>query len=148
MACYDFFRWLKHNSLSYNHIGKLICMCKRDLQFVRQFTEWLKGVHVKGRFIGLVLSKCGNDMIERGMMGLEDTVSYLESNGVRMDWMGFVIGRCPQLLSFSMYELEARVKFYTDMGINRNDFGTMVFDYPKVLGFPLKEMREKVYNSL
>lgn len=103
---------------------------------------------MKGRFIGLVLSKCGSDMIERGMMGLEDTVSCLETNGVRMDWMGFVISRCPQLLSFSMVELEARVKFYTDMGINRNDFGTMVFDYPKILGFPLKDMRDKVYNSL
>ncbi|CAM8914066.1 hypothetical protein QQ045_032966 [Rhodiola kirilowii] len=138
-------RWLKHNSLSYNHIGKLICMCKRDLQFVRQFAEWLKSVHVKGRFIGLVLSKCGSVMIERGMTGLEDTVGYLEFNGVRPDWMGFVIGRCPQLLSFRMDELEARVKFYTVLGINKNDFGTMVFDYPKVLGsFSLKEMREKV----
>ncbi|CAM8920623.1 unnamed protein product [Rhodiola kirilowii] len=136
---------LKHNSLSYNHIGKLICMCKRDLQFVRQFAEWLKSVHVKGRFIGLVLSKCGSVMIERGMTGLEDTVGYLEFNGVRPDWMGFVIGRCPQLLSFRMDELEARVKFYTVLGINKNDFGTMVFDYPKVLGsFSLKEMREKV----
>uniref|UniRef100_A0A7N0T3Q6 Transcription termination factor MTERF2, chloroplastic n=1 Tax=Kalanchoe fedtschenkoi TaxID=63787 RepID=A0A7N0T3Q6_KALFE len=137
-------RWLKHNGLSYNHIGKLLCMCKRDLPSVRQFAEWLKGVHVKGRFIGLVLTRCGSVVIERGMKGLEDTVGYLEYNGVRMDWMGFAISRCPQLLSFRMEELEARVKFYTDLGINKNDFGTMVFDYPKVLGFSLKEMREKV----
>lgn len=52
------------------------------------------------------------------------------------------------VLYYSLDESEARVKFYTDLGINRNDFGTMVFDYPKVLGIPLNEFRDKVYNSL
>lgn len=48
----------------------------------------------------------------------------LESCGVRRDWIGYVVSRCPQLLILSMDELETRVRFYTDMGMNENDFGT------------------------
>jgi mTERF domain-containing protein len=34
------------------------------------------------------------------------------------------------------------------MGMNENDFGTMVYDYPKALGFlSLEEMNSKVFAA-
>ncbi|KAE8723698.1 Mitochondrial transcription termination factor family protein isoform 3 [Hibiscus syriacus] len=138
-------RWLKHNSLSYPKIAKLICMSKGNLYSIRRLVEWLKTVHVKGEFIGSTLLKSGDDILQRRIEELDEIVEYLESNGVRRDWIGFVISRCPRLLSYRMEEVKARVEFYLSMGMNENDFGTMVFDYPGVLGyFTLEEMNEKV----
>jgi mTERF domain-containing protein len=77
---------------------------------------------------------------------LEDIIGYLESCGARRDWIGYVVSRCPQLLNMSMDELETRVRFYTDMGMDEKDFGTMVYDYPGALGFlSLEEMNSKVF---
>nr|AKM76429.1 embryo defective 2219 [Francoa sonchifolia] len=138
-------RWLKHNSLSYPQIGKLICMSKGNLDGIRQFAEWLKLVHVRGRDIGIALMKAGGNILERSNEELDEIVEYLESKGVRRDWMGYVFGRCPQLLSCSMEELMSRVEFYMGMGMNEKDFGTMVFDYPRVLGyFSMEDMNQKV----
>ncbi|KAL6963867.1 hypothetical protein U1Q18_034874 [Sarracenia purpurea var. burkii] len=138
-------RWLKHNSLSYPQIAKLICIARGNLGAIRNVAEWLKSIHVNGRFIGVVLTKAGDNILERSTEELDEIVGYLEINGVRSDWMGCVIGRCPQLLSYSMEELKYRVQFYLDMGMNDGDFGTMIFDYPKVLGyFSIEEMKQKV----
>lgn len=138
-------RWLKHNSVSYPKIGKLICMSRGKIESIRRVIEWLKSIHVKGEFLGVALTKSGGNILERSNEELDEIVNYLESNGVRMDWMGYVVGRCPQLLSYSMEEVRARVGFFLDMGMNEKDFGTMVFDYPRVLGyFTLEEMNEKV----
>ncbi|KAA8545977.1 hypothetical protein F0562_020572 [Nyssa sinensis] len=138
-------RWLKHNSLSYPQIGKLICMSKGNLGSIRYTAEWLKSINVRGRFNGVALMKAGENMLQRSTEELDEIVGYLESNGVRRDWMGYVMSRCPQLLSYSMEEVKSRVKFYLDMGMNDKDFGTMVFDYPKVLGyFSMEEMNQKV----
>ncbi|KAM4089082.1 hypothetical protein ACB094_07G122100 [Castanea mollissima] len=138
-------RWLKHNSVSYPKIGKLICMSKGKIESIRRVIEWLKSIHVKGEFLGVALTKSGGNILERSNEELDEIVNYLESNGVRMDWMGYVVSRCPQLLSYSMEEVRARVGFFLDMGMNEKDFGTMVFDYPRVLGyFTLEEMNEKV----
>ncbi|XWS67914.1 hypothetical protein CRYUN_Cryun04dG0045800 [Craigia yunnanensis] len=138
-------RWLKHNNLSYPKIAKLICMSKGKLESIRRLVEWLKTVHVKGEFLGVTLLKSGDDILQRRIEELDEIVEYLESNGVKMDWMGFVISRCPRLLSYSMEEVKMRVEFYLNMGMNENDFGTMVFDYPGVLGyFTLEEMNQKV----
>ncbi|KAL6213593.1 hypothetical protein ACLB2K_013040 [Fragaria x ananassa] len=138
-------RWLKHNSLSFPQIGKLICMSKGDLGSIRSRAEWLKSIHVKGRFIGVALVKGGECFLERSNEELDEIVGYLERNGVRRDWMGTVLSRCPELLSYSLEEVTARVGFYLDMGINLKDFGTMVFDYPRVLGyFSLDELNQKV----
>ncbi|KAK7822436.1 transcription termination factor MTERF2, chloroplastic [Quercus suber] len=138
-------RWLKHNSVSYPKIGKLICMSRGKIESIRRVIEWLKSIHVKGEFLGVALTKSGRNILERSNEELDEIVNYLESNGVRMDWMGYVVGRCPQLLSYSMEEVRARVGFFLDMGMNEKDFGTMVFDYPRVLGyFTLEEMNEKV----
>ncbi|XP_050261155.1 transcription termination factor MTERF2, chloroplastic [Quercus robur] len=138
-------RWLKHNSVSYPKIGKLICMSRGKIESIRRVIEWLKSIHVKGEFLGVALTKSGGNILDRSNEELDEIVNYLESNGVRMDWMGYVVGRCPQLLSYNMEEVRARVGFFLDMGMNEKDFGTMVFDYPRVLGyFTLEEMNEKV----
>ncbi|ONH91168.1 hypothetical protein PRUPE_8G096600 [Prunus persica] len=138
-------RWLKHNSLSYPQIGKLICLSKGDIGSIRRLALWLKSIHVKGRFIGVALVKAGDHFLERSNEELDEIVEYLESNGVRRDWMGCVMSRCPQLLSYSLEEVKTRAGFYLDMGINDKDFGTMVFDYPRVLGYyTLDEMNQKV----
>lgn len=138
-------RWLKHNHLTYPKIAKLIWMSKGNLDSIRGFIEWMKTIHVKSEFYGLVLLKSGKNILDRGIEELDAVVDYLVSKGVRKDWIGFVMSRCPALLSYSMEELESRVEFFMNMGMNENDFGTMVFDYPGVLGqFTLEEMNQKV----
>ncbi|KAI8532989.1 hypothetical protein RHMOL_Rhmol11G0261100 [Rhododendron molle] len=138
-------RWLKHNSLSYPQIAKLICMSRGNLYAIRHVAEWVKSINVKGRFIGVALTKSGEKMLGRSPEELDEIVGYLESQGVRRDWMGYVMSQCPQLLSYSIEELKSRVQFFLDMGMNDKDFGTMVFDYPQVLGyFSMEEMKQKV----
>ncbi|KAI4367671.1 hypothetical protein MLD38_023380 [Melastoma candidum] len=76
---------------------------------------------------------------------LEELVQYLEVNGVRRDWMEYVMCRAPSLLCCSMEELKSRVGFYLVMGMNVKDFGTMVYDYPWALGgFTIEEMNQQV----
>ncbi|KAF2305911.1 hypothetical protein GH714_008834 [Hevea brasiliensis] len=125
-------RWLKHNGLPYPKIAKLICLSRGNLESITGLAEWLKSIHVRGEFLGVVLTKAGENILERSNEELAEIVEYLESNGVRRDWMGYVMSRCPQLLSYRMEEVKARVRFYLDMGMNEKDFGTMVFDYPRV----------------
>ncbi|KAK7264292.1 hypothetical protein RJT34_31899 [Clitoria ternatea] len=138
-------RWLKHNAVSYPRIAKLILMARGKLESIRDFVEWLKSVHVKGEFLGSVMLNAGENILQRSHQELDEIVLYLESNGVRRDWMGYVISRCPRLLSYSLEEVKTRVQFYLDMGLNEKDFGTMVFDYPRVLGhYSLEEMNQKV----
>ncbi|KAK4746590.1 hypothetical protein SAY87_025627 [Trapa incisa] len=138
-------RWLKHNSLSFPQIGKLICMSRGNLESIRRSADWLKSIHVKGRFLGVVLLKSGENLLERSISELDEIVEYLESNGVRREWMGYVMSRSPQLLCYSMEEIKSRAAFYLDMGMEKKDFGTMVFDYPKALSYyTLEEMNQKV----
>ncbi|CAK7329702.1 unnamed protein product [Dovyalis caffra] len=138
-------RWLKHNAVSYPRIAKLISMSRGNVESIRRVAEWLKSIHVKGDFLGSVLTKAGESIFERSNEELEEIVGYLESNGVRRDWMGYVMSRSPQLLCCSMEEVKTRVGFFLDLGMNEKDFGTMVFDYPRVLGyFTLEEMNQKV----
>lgn len=121
-------------------------MSRGELQALWSCAEWLKSIHVKGRFIGVVLTRVGETILWRRQEELDGIVGYLVRCGVRMEWMGFIVGRCSELLAFSMEEVENRVRFFMDMGMNENDFGTMVFDCPKVLGFfSLEEMKEKVW---
>lgn len=124
-------------------------MSSGNLESIRYMAQWLKSIHVKGEFLGVALLKSGGNVFKRNVEELNEIVDYLESNGVRRDWMGYVMSRCPQLLSQSIEEVKMRVQFYLHMGMNQNDFGTMVFDYPKVLGFlSLEEMNQKVSNSV
>lgn len=145
----ELYRWLKHNGVSYPQIGKLICMARGNFESIRSMTEWLKTVHVDGRFIGVALLRAGKNILDRSTVELDEIVGYLEMKGVRREWIGYVFSRCPELLSFSMEELETRSNFYFDMGMNVKDFGTMVFDFPKILGFySLEEMNQKVRTSM
>lgn len=124
-------------------------MSRGNLESVRRVAEWLKSVHVKGRFLGVALLKSGENLLERSINELEELVEYLESNGVRREWMGYVMSRSPQLLCCSMEEIKSRVAFFLDMGMNEKDFGTMVFDYPKALGYyTLEEMNQKVWKLI
>lgn len=144
-----FCRWLKHNSLSYPQIAKLILLSRGKLESIRNRVEWLKTVRVKGDFIGDAMLKGGDNVVLRSDRELDEIVEYLESNGVRRDWMGYVLSRCPKLLSYGFEEVKTRVKFYLDMGLDEKDFGTMVFDFPKVLGYySLEEMNQKVHPFL
>lgn len=138
-------RWLKHNEVPYPNIGKLICKSRGNLDSIRRTAEWLKTIHVKGRSIGIVMVRAGEDILERSTEELDEIVDYLESKGVRRIWMGYVMSRCPELLCMSMEEVKIRSEFYMDMGMNEHDFGTMVYDFPKVLGYlSLEEMNQKV----
>ncbi|OIT07141.1 PREDICTED: transcription termination factor MTERF2, chloroplastic [Nicotiana attenuata] len=138
-------RWLKHNALSYPQIANLICKSRGDLESIRRLAEWLKSIHVKGRFIGLVMIRAKENVLGRSLEELDEIVEYLENKGVKRDWIGYIVGRCPEILSFTTEELECRTKFYFDMEMDEKDFGTMVFDYPKVLGyFSMEEMNQKV----
>lgn len=120
-------------------------MTKGNLESIIHLAEWLKSIHVKGRFIGVALLKAGEHLFNRNFEELDKIVEYLERNGVRRDWIGYVMSRCPELLSYRMDEIKTRVGFYVEMGMNEKDFGTMVFDYPRVLGYyTLAEMNEKV----
>lgn len=140
-----FYRWLKHNSLSYPQIAKLVLMSRGKLESIRNRIEWLKSVHVKGDFIGDAMLKGGDNVLLRSDRELDEIVECLESNGVRREWMGYVVSRCPKLLSYSLEEVKIRVQFYLDMGLDEKDFGTMVFDFPKALGYyTLEEMNRKV----
>ncbi|EPS64154.1 hypothetical protein M569_10626, partial [Genlisea aurea] len=137
-------RWLKHNSLSYPQIGKLIVKSGGNLNPIRNLAEWLKSVHVKGRFIGTALTRAGESVLRRDTEDLNELVEYLEENGVKRDWMGCIISRCPEILTFTMEELRIRTEFYLNLGIDRNDFGTMLFDCPKAFGYlPVEEMKQK-----
>lgn len=145
----QFSRWLKHNAMSYPQIAKLILMSRGNLELIRNRVEWLKSVLVKGDFIGEAMLKAGDNILQRSNEELDEIVGYLESNGVRRDWRGYVMSRCPQLLSYSIEEVKARVHFYRDMGLDEKDFGTMVFEFPKALGFyTLEEMNQKVHKFL
>ncbi|KAK8963840.1 hypothetical protein KSP40_PGU007924 [Platanthera guangdongensis] len=140
----DLVKWLKHNSLTYPQIGKLICLCSANLEPVRRVAEWLKTIHVKGNYLGYVLVKA-SCILEHNLEILDGIVDYLEKMGVRKEWMGYVVSRCPKLLTLSMDDIESRVKFYMQMGMDEKDFGTMVYDYPKVLGFfSMEDMNSKV----
>jgi mTERF domain-containing protein len=124
-------------------------MSRGKIESIRRVVEWLKSIRVKGEFLGVALTKAGENILERSNDELDEIIDYLECNGVRRDWIGYVVSRCPLLLSYSLEEVRARVQFYLDMGMNEKDFGTMVFDYPRVLGqFTMEEMNEKVFDSL
>ncbi|KAL1324159.1 transcription termination factor MTERF2, chloroplastic isoform X2 [Arachis hypogaea] len=138
-------RWLKHNELSYPQISKLILLSRGRIDLIRDRVQWLKSNHVKGEFLGVALVKGGENILHRSYKELDEIVEYLVSNGVRRDWVGYVISRCPQLLSYSLEEVKTRVAFYVDMGMNEKDFGTMVFDFPRALGYlTMEEMNQKV----
>ncbi|KAI3959000.1 hypothetical protein MKX01_023676 [Papaver californicum] len=138
-------RWLKHNSLTYPQIGKLICMSCENLEAIKELVQWLKGIYVKGESLGVVLVKAGKNALGRSLEELDDIVDYLERNGVRKEWMGFVVSRCPRVLSYTPEEIISRVSFFRDMGIDKTDFGTMVFACPRAFGYSsLDEMRSKV----
>ncbi|KAG0450972.1 hypothetical protein HPP92_026666 [Vanilla planifolia] len=48
-------KWLKHNSFTYPQIGKLICLCAKDLKPVWKLVEWLKSIHVKESILVMCL---------------------------------------------------------------------------------------------
>ncbi|KAD5803095.1 hypothetical protein E3N88_14455 [Mikania micrantha] len=98
--------WLKHNGLSYPQIGKLICNSKGNIESIRSTAEWLKSIHVNGRYIGVALLRGGEKVLERNVEELDEILWVLEKNGVKREWMGYIVSRCPELLTFSMEEFK------------------------------------------
>lgn len=100
---------------------------------------------MKGEFLGAVFLKSGGNIMEKSLNRLDEIVDYLESKGVKRDWMGYVVSRCPEVLCCDIEEVKTRVAFYMDMGMDERDFGTMVYDFPRALGYlSLEEMNQKV----
>ncbi|XP_057842577.1 transcription termination factor MTERF2, chloroplastic isoform X1 [Cryptomeria japonica] len=136
-------KWLKHNQMSFPRIGELVSAAADDLEGLRLRVRWLKSIHVKGRYLGVVLTK-NERIIRRPIEDLDCNVQLLENSGVAMDWMGFIISHCPEILSFDIEELKCRVNFFLELGMSDKDFGTMLFEYPKVIGFfTLEDMNNK-----
>ncbi|KAI8538854.1 hypothetical protein RHMOL_Rhmol09G0135800 [Rhododendron molle] len=67
---------------------------KGNIYAIRHVAEWVKSINVKGRFIGVALTKSGEKMLGRSPEELDDIVGYLESQGVRRDWMGYIMSQC------------------------------------------------------
>ncbi|XP_011088397.1 transcription termination factor MTERF2, chloroplastic isoform X3 [Sesamum indicum] len=114
-------RWLKHNSLSYPQIGKLICASRGNLYSIRGLAEWLKSIHVKGRFIGVALTRAGGNVLERSLQELDEIVEYLESNGVRRDWMGYLVA------------------YLKDFGLNNEDVGRLLAFKPQLMACSIED---------
>ena len=70
----ELYRWLKHNAVSYPRIAKLIYMSRGNVESIRRVTEWLKSIHVKGEFLGSVLTKAGENILERPIEELDEIV--------------------------------------------------------------------------
>ena len=77
-------------------------MSRGNLNSIRRLAEWLKTIYVRGRYIGVALTRAGGNILECNSQDLDEIVGYLEDNGVRKDWMGYVVSRCTEILSFSM----------------------------------------------
>ncbi|XP_020551651.1 transcription termination factor MTERF2, chloroplastic isoform X2 [Sesamum indicum] len=127
-------RWLKHNSLSYPQIGKLICASRGNLYSIRGLAEWLKSIHVKGRFIGVALTRAGGNVLERSLQELDEIVEYLESNGVRRDWMGYLV-----LGYLSMEEMNQKVAYLKDFGLNNEDVGRLLAFKPQLMACSIED---------
>ncbi|KAK9165526.1 hypothetical protein Scep_000717 [Stephania cephalantha] len=136
---------LFHHHVVYNQNKSIIRAKKNNLEYFSRALSVVEKDLCEGEFLGFVMVKAGRGVLGRSIEELEEIVAYLESNGVRRVWMGFVVTRCPLVLSYSIDELRSRVEFYMDMGMNEKDFGTMIFEYPKALGaFTMEEMKSKV----
>lgn len=141
-------RTLKHNRLTISRIGYLLCEASDRLDIILPRLECLKSVHVRGRDIGVVLTRVPR-VLEEPVHVLQETADFLEQSGVKKEWIGTVISRAPGVLAISRQELHERVQYFRDFGMSPEQYGAMVFNFPAVLGkFSLEEIRPKVENLL
>lgn len=137
-------RWMKHNHITYPRVGKLVDLKGRDLDRLRERINFLKQNYVRGRDLGVVLTK-HPVVLDRPQEELRNMIQLLEDAGVRRDWVGFVICRSPGVLALSIDELLDKIAFFQGLGISPEYFGPMAFNFPASIGrFPVAEMQAKV----
>ncbi|KAJ7565007.1 hypothetical protein O6H91_02G044200 [Diphasiastrum complanatum] len=137
-------KWLKHNGITVPRVGFLVCQAGDQLDIIRPRVEWLKNIYVKGRDLGVVLSR-EPSILEQSEEELNNTVSFLEDSGIRKDWIGWVVSRSPGVLALSTDELHEKVMFLSELGMEKEQFGAMIFNFPALLvRFSKEEMQIKV----
>ncbi|KAG0630296.1 hypothetical protein M758_1G168200 [Ceratodon purpureus] len=137
-------KWMKHNHITYPRIGKLVDLKGTDLDRLRERIHFLKKNYVRGRDLGVVLTR-HPVILERPLDELCNLIQLLEDAGVRRDWVGFVICRSPGVLALSIDELLDKISFFQELGVKPEYLGPMAFNFPASIGrFPLSEMQAKV----
>ena len=137
-------RWMKHNHITYPRVGKLVDLKGKDLDGLRERIEFLKKNYVRGRDLGVVLTR-HPVILDRPLEELSSLIQLLEDAGVRRSWVGFVICRSPGVLALSIDELLDKISFFQELGLKPEYFGPMAFNFPASIGrFPLSEMQAKV----
>jgi len=116
----------------------------RDLDRLRERISFLKQNYVRGRDLGVVLTR-HPVILDRPREELCNMIQLLEDAGVRRSWVGFVIARSPGVLALSIDELLDKISFFQGLGVTPEHFGPMAFNFPASIGrFPLAEMQAKV----
>lgn len=137
-------RWMKHNHITVPRVGHLVDLKGRDLDRLRERISFLKQNYVRGRDLGVVLTR-HPVILDRPREELCNIVQLLEDAGVRRAWVGFVICRAPGVLALSIDELLDKISFFQDLGVTPEHFGPMAYNFPASVGrFPLSEMQAKV----
>jgi mTERF domain-containing protein len=137
-------RWMKHNHITYPRVGKLVDLKGEDLDRLRERIGFLKKNYVRGRDLGVVLTR-HPVILDRPLEELQSLVQLLEDAGVQRSWVGFVICRSPGVLAHSVDELLDKISFFQGLGVRAKYFGPMAFNFPASIGrFPLSEMQAKV----
>ena len=138
---------MKHNQITVPRVGRLIDLKGQQLERLRQRISFLKENYVRGRDLGVVLTR-QPIILDRPQKELETVITLLEEAGVRREWMGFVISRSPRVLSLSVEDLQEKISFFKGLGVTVEQFGPMTFNFPASIGhFPLVEMQTKVRSS-
>lgn len=137
-------KWLKHHKFAASKIGKLVFMVEDYEGNLQPKIKWLKSINVGGRDLGIGLMREPR-ILERTIAELNESVEMLTKNGVRTDWIGWVVRRSPRVLACNKEELQERIAFFSHLGIKADDFGRMVYNFPACLGhFSLDEMYSKL----
>lgn len=82
-------------------------------------------------------------IFDHGLDMLGEIINHQDKYGTRRDCLGFAVTWFPQVLALSMEEFGCWVKFYLDMGMGKDDFDIMAFDYLD----SMEDMNSKVFEQ-
>ncbi|KAM7261776.1 hypothetical protein ACFE04_020853 [Oxalis oulophora] len=100
-------------------------MSKGNLESIRPIVEWLKMIHVRSKFLGVVLLKSGETILERSREELDEVVDYLESNG---HW-GY----------YTLDEMNEKVNYLKEFGLNHEQVGRLLAFKPQLMGCSIED---------